>query len=223
MHLDVEHALYGNLENLIWLAGGDGWVSLLDRAALAELPRQIPVLALGVAVMALFVVLLWRPLVITSFDPSYARTLGIASTALDFALLLLVTVAVVLAFDAVGSIVTIAMLICPAAAARLVTTRLAGQVRVSIVIAITAGGGGYVAAGYGPIWLGGQHAVSAAGMIAVLGGVAIAVAAFVARRRMLSVMAPGAGSKIALTAQVVFGQLGCLQACAMSDMCASAN
>ena len=40
VHLDVEHALYGNLESLIWLAA-EGWCSLLDPQALAELPPEL--------------------------------------------------------------------------------------------------------------------------------------------------------------------------------------
>ena len=35
VHLDVEHALYGNLESLVWFSGL-GWSSLVDPAALAR-------------------------------------------------------------------------------------------------------------------------------------------------------------------------------------------
>src|SRR5690606_41703440 len=45
VHLDVEHALYGNLESLIWFAADD-WASLLDPAALAELPPELGRMAL---------------------------------------------------------------------------------------------------------------------------------------------------------------------------------
>jgi len=36
---------------------------------------------------------------------------------------------------------------------------------------------GYVLAGFGPLWLGGMDAVSAAGMIATVSGVILAIAA----------------------------------------------
>ena len=49
VHLDVEHALYGNLESLIWL-DAQGWQSLLDPVALAGLPPELPQLVLVVAV-----------------------------------------------------------------------------------------------------------------------------------------------------------------------------
>ncbi|MEO0831115.1 MAG: metal ABC transporter permease, partial [Pseudomonadota bacterium] len=39
VHLDVEHALMGNLEQLIWL-DATGWGSLLDPAALQGLPPE---------------------------------------------------------------------------------------------------------------------------------------------------------------------------------------
>jgi manganese/zinc/iron transport system permease protein len=40
VHLDVEHALYGNLESLIWL-DATGWGSLVDPVALAGLPPEL--------------------------------------------------------------------------------------------------------------------------------------------------------------------------------------
>ncbi|MEL6317870.1 MAG: metal ABC transporter permease, partial [Pseudomonadota bacterium] len=39
VHLDVEHALMGNLESLIWF-DAEGWSSLLDPTALAALPPE---------------------------------------------------------------------------------------------------------------------------------------------------------------------------------------
>jgi hypothetical protein len=39
VHLDVEHALMGNLESLIWLRA-EGWASLLDPVALSGLPPE---------------------------------------------------------------------------------------------------------------------------------------------------------------------------------------
>jgi manganese/zinc/iron transport system permease protein len=45
VHLDVEHALMGNLESLIWLSA-DGWGSLVDPMALADLPPELPRMAM---------------------------------------------------------------------------------------------------------------------------------------------------------------------------------
>ena len=82
----------------------------------------------------------------------------------------------VAAFDAVGSIIVIAMFICPPAAARLMTNRLEHQIGWSVAFATLSAVLGYILAGYGPLWFGAQGAVSAAGMIAVVSGIILAVA-----------------------------------------------
>jgi manganese/zinc/iron transport system permease protein len=176
VHLDVEHALYGNLESLIWL-DATGWGSLLDPVALAHLPVELPRIALTLAGVILFIALFWRPLKISTFDEGFARTLGIRTGPLGLALVITAAVAAVAAFDAVGSIIVIAMFICPPAAARMMSNSLAGQVGWSVVFAVASAVLGYVLAGYGPLWLGGQDAVSGAGMIATVSGLILAAAA----------------------------------------------
>ena len=71
----------------------------------------------------------------------------------------------------------IAMFICPPAAARLMTDRLELQIWWSVGFATLSAILGYVLAGYGPIWLGFENAVSAAGMIATVSGVILGLAA----------------------------------------------
>ena len=92
-------------------------------------------------------------------------------------LVVMAAIAAVAAFDAVGSIIVIAMFICPPAAARLMTNRLERQVWWSLGFSALCAVLGYVLAGYGPIWLGGAHAVSAAGMIATVSGVLLGLTA----------------------------------------------
>ena len=179
VHLDVEHALYGNLESLIWLEA-TGWSSLLDPAALATLPAELTRMAVTLAVIGVLLWLFYRPLKLTTFDEDYARTLGLPVTALGLGLVISAAVA---AFDAVGSIIVIAMFICPPAAARMMTNRLGAQIGWSVAFAALSAVLGYVLAGYGPLWLGAQNAVSAAGMIATVSGVILAVAALVGPHR----------------------------------------
>ncbi|WP_171122875.1 MULTISPECIES: metal ABC transporter permease [unclassified Ruegeria] len=176
VHLDVEHALYGNLESLIWL-DAVGWASVWDVQALAGLPPELPRIALTLAGVCLFTWLFWRPLKISTFDEGFARTIGIRTGALGMALVIVAAIAAVAAFDAVGSIIVIAMFICPPAAARMMTNRLETQIAWSIVFAIVSAVAGYVLAGYGPLWLGAVDAVSAAGMIATVSGLILACAA----------------------------------------------
>lgn len=176
VHLDVEHALYGNLESLIWL-DATGWASLTDLTALAGLPPELPRMALVLLGIALFVALFWRPLKIATFDEGFAEALGIRTGGLGLALVIAAAVAAVAAFDAVGSIIVIAMFICPPAAARMMTNRLGAQVGWSVAFAVLSAVLGYVLAGYGPLWLGARDAVSAAGMIATVSGLVLALAA----------------------------------------------
>jgi manganese/zinc/iron transport system permease protein len=187
VHLDVEHALFGNLESLIWL-DATGWASLADPQALAGLPPELGRVALALLAISLFVFVLWRPLKIATFDEGFAATMGMfdegfAATMgipvgiLGIALVVVAAIAAVAAFDAVGSIIVIAMFICPPAAARLMTNRLEAQVAWSVAFAALSAILGYVLAGYGPLWFGGTNAVSAAGMIATVSGLILALAA----------------------------------------------
>ncbi|MFL4469712.1 metal ABC transporter permease [Tateyamaria armeniaca] len=176
VHLDVEHALYGNLESLIWL-DASGWASLLDPAALAGLPVELPRMVLALLVVAAFVFLFWRPLALSTFDEGFARGLGVRTNPLGLALVIVSAIAAVAAFDAVGSIIVIAMFICPPAAARMMTNRLGHQVAWSAGFAALAAILGYVLAGYGPLWIGASASVSAAGMIATVSGIILALAA----------------------------------------------
>ncbi len=182
VHLDVEHALMGNLESLIWFRA-EGWGSLLDPAALATLPPELPRMAAVCAAVAALTALFWRPLKIATFDEGFARTLGLPTAAIGFGLAAAAAAAAVAAFDAVGSIIVIAMFICPPAAARLMTDRLERQIWWSVGFAALSAVLGYVLAGYGPLWLGAADAVSAAGMIAVASGVILGLACLFGPRR----------------------------------------
>ena len=176
VHLDVQHALYGNLESLIWL-DATGWASLADPAALRGLPVELPRMGLTLIGVALFTAVFWRPLKLSTFDEGFARTLGMRTGVIGLALVVVAAIAAVAAFDAVGSIIVIAMFICPPAAARLMTNRLETQIAWSVGFATLSAVLGYVLAGYGPLWLGARDAVSAAGMIAAMSGLILALAA----------------------------------------------
>jgi manganese/zinc/iron transport system permease protein len=175
VHLDVEHALMGNLESLIWLRA-EGWGSLFDPLALAALPSELGRMALACAVMIALTLVFWRWLKIATFDEGFAEALGIPAAALGFGLVIASALAAVAAFEAVGSIIVIAMFICPPAAARLMTSNLERQVLWSVLFATLSAVAGYVLAGYGPLWLGGSDSVSAAGMIAAVSGVILGLA-----------------------------------------------
>ncbi len=186
VHLDVEHVLYGNLESLIWL-DGQHWTDLLDPDALESLPPQLSRLAWSLLAVCLFVAWRWRALVLGTFDHDFAASVGARPALNNLALLVVVALAAVAAFEAVGAIIVVAMLICPPAAARLMTDHLAAQVAWSAGFAALSAVLGYVLAGWGPLWLGLPDSVSAAGMIATVSGLLLAGACLLGpRRRTLS-------------------------------------
>ena len=182
VHLDVEHALFGNLETLIWLQS-DGWASLLSFEDLAQLPPQFFRMFIALLVISMFTYIFWRPLILISFDEPYARTKGLQATFMGLLLVVFAAIAAVAAFDSVGSIIVIAMILCPPATARLLTNDIRIQVFLSLFIALCATLIGYITAGYVPLWLGFSNTLSAAGMIATVSGLLLALSAISGRHR----------------------------------------
>ncbi|WP_024461183.1 metal ABC transporter permease [Marinimicrobium sp. LS-A18] len=169
VHIDVQHALYGNLESLIWFEGV-GLSSLVDPAALATLPPQLARVGVVALVVLVFVVVFRRHLILGSFDSEFAASIRARPALVDLLLVTMVAVAAIAAFEAVGSIIVIAMFICPAAAARLMTNHLGKQLAWSQLFALISAVVGYWLAGYGLIALGLDMSLSAAGMIATVAG-----------------------------------------------------
>lgn len=190
--LDLDCVLFGQLETLVWTEGRD-LGSLFDAQALAALPRQLGLLA-GVALaVGLAVAALWRPIKLVCFDPAYAQALGIPGRWIEIGLALMVAAAAVAAFEAVGSILVVAMLVCPAAALRLMTDRYAVQVLGGAALGAGLGAVGYALAGPVPAALGIGLSLNAAGVIGTLGGLLVGLAALLRRggspRRALALSA----------------------------------
>ncbi len=171
--LDLDCVLFGQLESVVWLEA-QGFASLLDPVALAGLPRQLFLLAAVAVVLAGLVALLWRPLHLLCFDPDYAAAIGLPARGLELALNLMVAAAAVAAFEAVGSILVVAMLVCPAAAIRLLTDSYRAQVLGGAALGAALGALGYALAGPLPAAFGQNFALNAAGVIGTLGGLAVA-------------------------------------------------
>ena len=89
---------------------------------------------LTAAVLAL-VAALYRPFLVLSFDRQRAAALGLPVDALQLVMLVVVTLAVVVGFRVVGSLLVLGMLMAPPAAAALVTKRLPAMMLVSASIA----------------------------------------------------------------------------------------
>ena len=89
------------------------------------------------------IVLLWKELKISSFDPGLSTTMGYSATAMHYLLMALVAVTSVASFEAVGSILVVAMLIVPPATAQLLCDRLSRMVLLACVFAIASAVVGY--------------------------------------------------------------------------------
>lgn len=89
-----------------------------------ELPRAAAVNGATLLVNLGIVVLLFKELRLSSFDPGLADTLGFSPGFMHYLLMTMVAITTVAAFESVGSIIVIAMLIVPAATAMLITRKL---------------------------------------------------------------------------------------------------
>lgn len=164
--LDAGCVLYGAME-----------LVPLDTVAFlgVEIPRAVLKMGAVVIFNALFVGLLFKELTISTFDPSLSDTVGIDSKRMNLALMAVVAVTAVAAFESVGSILVIAMLIVPAATAQLLTQRLAPLLGVAVLVAALSAWLGHVSAITLPPLVGFED-TNTAGMMAVASGVLFAVA-----------------------------------------------
>lgn len=111
---------------------------LEQEPVLVFFPKSITVMAVLALLTIGFVVLFFKELKLTTFDAALAQSLGFRPGVMSYALMVLVSLVAVGAFDAVGSILVIAFFIIPPAAAYLLTDRLA----VMLVLSPIIGGAG---------------------------------------------------------------------------------
>jgi ABC-type Mn2+/Zn2+ transport system permease subunit len=112
--VDLTHILFGNV---LGVSSTDLWLTA----------------GLGIVVL-LLVVLLYKELLVISFDPILAATLRLPTTILDYLLLVLIALSVVVSLQTVGVALLVAMLATPAAAAYLLTRRLWHMMIVGAII-----------------------------------------------------------------------------------------
>lgn len=135
-----------------------------------EIPRAAATGGAALLLNGLFVLAFYKELKITSFDPALATTLGINSEIMHYVLMTLVAATAVVAFESVGSILVIAMLIVPGATAYLLTDRLPVMLALSLLLAALSAVLGHIGAITVPTWFGFRD-TSTAGMMAVATGV----------------------------------------------------
>jgi manganese/zinc/iron transport system permease protein len=166
--LDADCVLYGSIETAVVDEGRVPRVALISGGLLL--------------VNALLTFVFYKELRLAAFDPALATTLGFNADLIRLGLTLVASVTTVLAFESVGSILVIAMLVVPAAAASLLTHRLHVMLVMALVFAALSAVLGHVGAITLP-QLGGRllgqpnlGATSSAAMMAVAAGVLFLIA-----------------------------------------------
>ncbi|MCH2160297.1 MAG: metal ABC transporter permease [Phycisphaerales bacterium] len=174
VELDPSCVLYGQVE-----------LAPLDTVEIFNwsLPRAVLVLGVVLLVGALLAGVLWKELLIASFDPEVSASQGVSPMVVQQLLMVLVAATCVAAFETVGSILVVALLVGPPATARLLTDRLVVMVPLAVVLGGVAAALGHLLAIAGPgNRLLGVEDTSIAGMIAVVAGAMVVVAAVCAPR-----------------------------------------
>ena len=184
VHLDAECVLYGEIAlvplDLVQTQLGPGALSVVEKIPglnsemflngnlLTIPPPSVIRMAVVTGITLLLILVFYKELLVTSFDSGLSSSLGINSTVVHYTLMGMLSVIIVSAFEAVGAILVIAMLILPGATASLLVHRLPPMFGITVIhAALSAGGGIHLAT-----WLN----CSPAGAMVVAGSVLFALA-----------------------------------------------
>lgn len=146
--IDLTHLLFGS-------------VLAVDDAALFLMALVASVSLLGLAII-------WRPLILQSFDPGFLDALGGNGARWHLAFMGLVVACVVGGFAALGTLMSVGLMMLPAVAARHFAATLAGQIRVAAGLALLASYTGLLLSYYADIPAG-PAIVLAAGLAWIVG------------------------------------------------------
>ena len=94
----------------------------------------------AVSLIALF--LFYKELKLFTVDPDYAQTIGMPVKVMHYGILIFLSFTVVVGIQAVGTVLTNALLVIPVAAARLLTDRLGRMITLSCIFAVLSAIGG---------------------------------------------------------------------------------
>lgn len=119
-----------------------GLQGLLFGDVLGVSDTDLALAAALVATMLAALALLHGRLLVVGFDRAHARALGVKPLAVDVALLVLLAVGLLVAVQGLGNLLVVAVLIAPAASARLVARRMGPMLACAAGIAVVAGAGG---------------------------------------------------------------------------------
>ncbi|MBX3384075.1 MAG: metal ABC transporter permease [Phycisphaeraceae bacterium] len=158
--LDPSCVLYGALE-----------LTPLDTVSILgwRVPRAAAILACVAVGNAALTVLMFKELRIASFDPALSSLMRINPRVVHYAIMTSVAVTTVAAFESVGNVLVVAMLIVPAATASLLVSRLSAMLWVSVGLAALSAVLGHAGAVFLPR-LAGFASTGTAGSMAAAAG-----------------------------------------------------
>lgn len=135
IHLDVHAVLLGEIA-----------FAPFDRLVFRGVdigPKSLYVIVAILILNLIFILSLYKELKIATFDAGLAAVLGFSPGLIHYGLMGLVSVTAVGAFDAVGSILVVALMIAPPAAAYLLTDKLSHMLVISSFIGVLSSLGGF--------------------------------------------------------------------------------
>ena len=121
---------------------------------------------LAVAVL-LFVAAFYRELLLVAYDPAAAAASGVPAALFQYAILVMIAIAVVVALKAIGIVLVNAMLIIPAATAGMIAQRMSRIMLYGTLIAVVASVAGLHISYYAGVAASPAIVLSAAGIFAV--------------------------------------------------------
>lgn len=182
VHIDLDCVLYGEIVT-----------APMETVGKSGVPRAVIVNGFVLLINLLLTILLFKELRLSAFDPALATTLGIPAQTMHYGLMGLTAMTLVAAFESVGSILVIAMLIIPPATAYLLTDRLPRMIGLSLLIGAISAALGHVSALTLPplisrsIGIADVQDASSAGMMAAAAGFLFVLAMLLGPRYGLAV------------------------------------
>ena len=173
VHLDSDSVLLGELA-----------FAPFDRFVLMGVdigPKALITMSIILVIDFLFILIFYKELKIATFDAGLAAALGFVPNAINYGLMTLVSITAVGAFDAVGTILVVAMMIGPAVSAYLLTDHLPRMLGLSVSFGVIGAISGY--------WLANILDASIAGSMATMIGLLFGVVLLFAPDRGLIAIA----------------------------------
>lgn len=173
VHLDVDTVLLGELA-----------FTPFDRLLVGGLdlgPKSVWIIGTILIITLVLLIAFFKELKVSTFDAGLAAAMGISPIVMHYGLMSVSSITVVGAFDAVGAVLVVALMIAPAAAAYLLTSDLKKMLLLSVLFGV-----GSAIAGY---WL--AHVLDASisgSMTTVLGLVFLSVYLFAPSKGLFAVL-----------------------------------